>query len=83
MNFQPMPELEQEQWDGLVADILANGVRHVWGLFFDSVRPTDCSAIFKQCTVCTDADREWRDSHPDRVYRWRVSNLDIETAVDA
>ena len=58
--------------------------RHVYGPFFDDVRATDCSEIFDEpCTVCTDADREWRDNHPGQVYRWRASNLDTETAVDA
>lgn len=55
--------------------------RYHYGPFFDSVRSEDCES---DCTVCTPHDREWRDNHPQQVYRWaEVSNLDSETAVDA
>jgi ParB-like chromosome segregation protein Spo0J len=64
------PELSEAMW------------RHVYGPFFDDMRATDCAEIRDEpCTVCTDADREWRDNHPERVYRWRVSNLDSAEAV--
>jgi hypothetical protein len=52
----------------------------LWGPFFDGIRGYNCTA---DCKVCTDFDRKWRDDHPGQVYRWRVSNLDTETAVDA
>jgi hypothetical protein len=70
------PASESEAWEPLW--------RHVWGPFFDGIRATDCAEIREQpCTVCTDADREWRDNHPERVYRWSdgpmVSNLDTPT----
>jgi len=58
--------------------------QHVYGPFFDNVRATDCSVIREQpCTVCTDADREWRDSHPRQVFRWaEASNLDTAAVAD-
>lgn len=69
--------VDDEVWDPLW--------RHVYGPFFDDIRATDCAEIRDEpCTVCTDADRERRDSHPERVYRWTdVSKLDTETAVTA
>jgi ParB-like chromosome segregation protein Spo0J len=74
--------LDGESIDGEVWDPLW---RNAFGPLFDDIRATDCTQIRSEepCTVCTDADREYRDNYPERVYRWQVSNLDTETAVDA
>lgn len=53
----------------------------LWGRFFDVVRSYDCEPF---CQVCTSADRQWREEHPQQVYRWsdppEVTNLDTEVA---
>lgn len=52
----------------------------VFGGCFDGIRAYDCDS---DCEVCTPEQRQWRDDHPDQVYRWsdRVSNLDTAEAV--
>ncbi|WP_261898179.1 ParB N-terminal domain-containing protein [Mycobacterium marinum] len=60
----------------------------VWGpllgQLFDEIRSYDCTP---DCKVCTPFDRQWRDEHPGRVYRWSqppaVSNLDTEAGCPA
>ncbi|MBX7434573.1 ParB N-terminal domain-containing protein [Mycobacterium sp. Y57] len=50
------------------------------GTGFDEIRSWQCDA---DCAVCDDRHRQWRDAHPERVYRWadpEVSNLDTSTA---
>lgn len=75
-----------------VGDVLERTIRHevskldsdyceriwgpIYGSFFDAVRATDCEP---DCMVCTPHDRQWRDEHPQQVYRWTdLSNLDTE-----
>ena len=58
---------------------------NVWGpllgVVFDAVRAYDCP---DDCEFCTPAQRQWRDEHPQQVYRWpdppEVSKLDTENA---